>query len=272
MHSRTPPMEEARQLYTGPARLSERLCESGGEPLVVWDVGLGGGANAMAAIACHETQDPPLRDLHIISFENDLDPLRLAFRRKDLFPYLDHGGPEAILRDGSWQSGGLRWTLLKGDFFANLEQVAWPPDFIFYDMFSAKTTGEAWTQRTFQRLHALSRGRRVELFTYTCSTASRVAMLSAGFWVAQGCSIGEKTETTIALTPEAVRAHHALLGEAWVSKWRRSTARYPADLLPAEYPGCEAAVLSHPQFRENLSAPGKDHPDDASHGNHRAGD
>src|ERR1041385_7390224 len=70
MHSRTDPMEEARQLYVEQARLAERLRERSNEPLILWDVGLGAAANAMAAIECYETAKPR-RPLHIISFEND---------------------------------------------------------------------------------------------------------------------------------------------------------------------------------------------------------
>jgi queuine tRNA-ribosyltransferase len=130
MHSRTPPMEEARRLYTGQARLSSRLKEADFSPLVIWDVGLGAAANAMAAIQCFESlaegaeSEPPshsrsLRDLHIISFENDLDSLHLAFRNNHAFPYLRHGGPPAILEEGFWQSkthSGLQWTLMEGNF------------------------------------------------------------------------------------------------------------------------------------------------------------
>ncbi len=54
MHSRTPPMEEARNLYVDQAGLRERLRQAGAPPLVVWDAGLGAAANAMAAILCYE--------------------------------------------------------------------------------------------------------------------------------------------------------------------------------------------------------------------------
>src|SRR5690242_14906692 len=56
MHSRTAPMEEARLLYVEQSDLAARLRLSAGEtsasaaPLVLWDVGLGAAANAMAAI------------------------------------------------------------------------------------------------------------------------------------------------------------------------------------------------------------------------------
>lgn len=252
MHARTPPMEEARRLYTDQARLSERLRESG-EPLVIWDVGLGAGANAMAAIGCYEENSQPVRDLHIVSFENDLDSLRLAFRNSDQFPYLRHGGPAGILKDGSWQSKnhpGLGWTLIPGNFLEVMDTVPLPPDFIFYDMFSGKTNAEAWTMNAFHRLFAVCKGRPVELFTYTCSTASRVAMLAAGFYAAQGLSTGDKTETTIALTADAVGPHHKLLGADWLARWHRSTARFPADIPMDDHSSWENVILQHPQFQK----------------------
>src|SRR3954465_11768016 len=67
MHSRTDPIEEARQLYVEQARLTERLRS---ESPIIWDVGLGAAANAMAAIECYE-KSSSTRGLRIISFEND---------------------------------------------------------------------------------------------------------------------------------------------------------------------------------------------------------
>jgi queuine tRNA-ribosyltransferase len=252
MHARTPPMEEAQQLYIDQARLPELLRDEAAAPLVIWDVGLGAAANAMAAIACYEKQEEPARGLHIVSFENDLDSLRLAFRNNDLFRYLRHSGPAAILKEGAWQSKshpGLAWTLVMGDFFDVLDSAPLPPDLIFYDLFSGKTHAEAWTLASFRRLFAACQGRSVALFTYTCSTASRVALLAAGFHVARGRSAGEKSETTIALTPEAVRDHHELLGADWLGKWKRSSARFPADLPAADHPAWEEVILRHPQFQ-----------------------
>ena len=252
MHSRTPPMEEAQRLYIDQSRLSERLQEIEDGPLVIWDVGLGAGANAMAAIACYEQASQPVRDLHIVSFENDLDSLRLAFKNNDQFRYLRHSGPFAILKDGTWKSKshpGLTWTLVTGNFLDTLSSAPVPPDLIFYDLFSGKTNAEAWTLDAFRQLFEVCRDRSVELFTYTCSTASRVALLGAGFHVARGRNAGEKTETTIALTPQALKDHHELLGAEWLGKWGRSTARFPADIPEAEHSVWEQVILKHPQFR-----------------------
>ncbi len=252
MHSRTPPMEEARRLYIEQSRLPEHLAGSATEPLVIWDVGLGAGANAMSAILTCEAEPATARGLRLISFENDLDSLRLAFRNNDQFQYLRHGGPAAILKDGHWESRThpkLSWTLVPGNFPDSLTAAPLPPDLIYYDMFSGKTHAEAWTLTAFRRLHTACEGRSVALFTYTCSTASRVAMLAAGFHVARGRSTGDKTETTIALTPAAIRPDHDLLASEWLAKWQRSSARFPTDLPATEHSAWEDVILRHPQFQ-----------------------
>lgn len=261
MHSRTAPMEEARGLYVEQSRLAERVRLSTGEtvenaaPLVIWDVGLGAAANAMAAIRCYEDQATagPVRPLQIISFENDLDSLRLAFRHNREFPYLRHAGPAGLLESGCWQSkthAGLSWVLLEGDFFAKLADAPALPDLIFYDMFSSKAAGDPWTLTAFHKVFAACAGRAAELFTYTCSTANRVALLAAGFHVARGRNAGEKVETTIALTSAAAQeGGFAMLGAEWLEKWGRSTAKFPAEIPATERHGFERLIREHPQFR-----------------------
>jgi queuine tRNA-ribosyltransferase len=258
MHSRTDPMEEARQLYVEQSNLAKRLRENSQkqEPLVIWDVGLGAAANAMAAIECYE-KVPAARPLRIISFENDLDSLRLAFERNRDFPYLRVGAAKAILADGQWQSRngiGLSWLLLAGDFLEAMNRAP-APDLIYYDMFSTKTSSHLWTAATFQHLFDACAGRATELFTYTCSTANRAALLAAGFYVARGCNAGEKLETTIALTPTARQSPHAgqrdLLGADWLAKWTRSAAKFPTDIAPNERSAFEGIILGHEQFRDS---------------------
>jgi queuine tRNA-ribosyltransferase len=266
MHSRTPPMEEARKLYVEQSNLAERLrfSEDGnGEPLIIWDVGLGAAANAMAAIRCYEEQasQRPVRPLRIISFENDLDSLRLAFRHERDFSYLRHSGPADILTDGYWQSQeypGLSWLLVPGDFLETMGTAPTPPDVIFYDMFSTKTSGDQWTLAAFCRLLQVCAGHAVELFTYTCSTANRAALLAAGFYVARGCNAGEKIETTIALTPEAYRAssscRHELLTADWLGKWNRSVAKFPAEIHANEHSSFEEMIRMHEQFKQTTAS------------------
>ncbi len=264
MHSRTAPMDEARGLYVEQSNFAERVRLSADEasdsaaPLVLWDVGLGAAANAMAAISCYEEQAAagPVRPLQIISFENDLDSLRLAVRLEHEFPYLRHAGPAGILAAGRWQSrqhSGLSWLLVPGDFPATIPQAPAPPDLIFYDMFSSKTSGDPWTLCTFHGIHAACAGRATELYTYTCSTANRAALLAAGFYVAKGRSAGEKNETTIALTPAAFHgpsgSRHDWLSAEWLRKWNRSAARFPQEMQPEKQPEFERVILGHLQFQ-----------------------
>jgi queuine tRNA-ribosyltransferase len=270
MHARTPPLAEAESLYVDQSGLVQRLLLGPGErapdapALVVWDVGLGAGANAMAAIRRYEEAAAlhPVRALEIVSFENDLDSLRLAFAHRHYFPYLRHAAPAALLGSGSWSSSagaGLRWRLVEGDVFQTLGEAMPRPDLVFYDLFSGRTHAEAWTLSSFQRLFGAIGARDVELFTYTASTAARVAMLGAGFLVATGRATDDKPESTIAFTPPALdrgRAErHDLLGVEWLARWQRSGARYPSDLPEADRGKFEGTILRHPQFRGLLPPP-----------------
>jgi len=258
MHSRTAPMEEARQLYVEQSHLAERLGKSSANepPLVVWDVGLGGAANAMATIECYE-KIPAARPLRIVSFENDLDSLRLALRHQEDFPYLRANAVKALLGSCDWQSQdhvGLSWLLVPGDFLETMSDAP-RPDIIFYDMFSTKTSAPLWTAATFRRVFQACAGQDVELFTYTCSTANRAALLAAGFYVARGRNAGEKLETSIALTAGALQrglaGRRELLGRDWLAKWERSAAKFPGDIAPNERPAFEKIIREHEQFRNS---------------------
>jgi queuine tRNA-ribosyltransferase len=252
MHSRTDPMEEARQVYVEQARLAERLRASSPEPLVLWDVGLGAAANAIAAIECFETANAT-RPFHIISFENDLDPLRLAATNRESFPYLRADLANAIISGGEWWREKLIWKLLEGDFLSTMDHAP-APDVIFYDMFSPNTSPELWTAAVFRKLFERCRARAAELFTYTCSTANRAAFLAAGFFLARGRNAGEKVETTIALTPTAfqlAKHNRDLLSRDWLARWERSTAKFPSDIPPNEQSAFEKIIRGHEQFRKS---------------------
>ncbi|MEY3548469.1 MAG: hypothetical protein RLZZ552_836 [Verrucomicrobiota bacterium] len=261
MHSHTPPMVEAKSLYVDQSDLSGRLALPEGKApedvpaLIVWDIGLGAAANAMAAIQCYEAEAAkgPVRRMRVISFENDLDSLRLALTHKNRFEYLRHSGPDAILARQAWESRqfpGLSWELHVGDFWATATQASAKPDLIFFDFFSHKTDTACWTLPQFRRLHELCDPQKpAELFTYSASTAVRVALLNAGFHVAIGTGTGVKKETIVALTPNYVRpCRYALLTPEWLEKWRRSSAKFPEALSPEQQAEVEKRIEGHRQF------------------------
>ena len=76
-------------------------------------------------------------------------------------------------------------------------------------------------------------------------------MLAAGFFVARGAATGPKSETSIALTAGAARgagARHELLGRAWLARWERSHARFPADLAASDEAVFCGRIREHVQF------------------------
>ena len=264
MHSVNDPAEEARSLYVEQSRLIERLqsADLSHKPIVVWDVGLGAGTNAMATI--HAVEAIPAehlrRRLQLVSFENDLDSLQLALRHTRWFKHLRHAAPNELLSKHRWtnEAGTIEWLLLNGDF-AQRKHDASAPDIVFFDPFSFKTDSALWTLQAFRELAQLCQHQATEIFTYTYSTSVRAALLAAGFFVAKGRATGPKLETTIALSPLAITTSHGreLLGQDWLTKWRRSDAQTPFGISGgADHDDAgidqtwREAVTRHPQFSD----------------------
>lgn len=254
MHSVTEPLVEARKLYVEQANLASRLNNTLSDEFTVWDVGLGAGTNAMAAIIEYEKlyqKNESLRPLHIISFENDLDSLRLAVRNPDLFHHVRHAAPTAIIKNGSWQSSRLpvKWTLIEGDFSETFSSAP-VPDSIFYDPFSVNNENSLWEFSLFSKLYDYCRSQYCELFTYTVSTRVRSSLLAAGFFVAKGVGVGPKNETTIALTmlPDELSSAQ-LLDNEWLERYNRSTAKFSEKATEEEKIKINESVINHLQFK-----------------------
>ncbi len=259
MHSVNAPGDEANKLYVEQSFLATRLLkrEAPADELVIWDVGLGAAFNAMAAIRCFERcyaekGETALRPLRLVSFEWDLDPLTLAVKNPACFPHLRHAAPCQILENGKWnQASSLQWELLKGDFRDFIESAI-VPDLIFYDPFSSKTDAALWTAESFARIFRRCLPKSAELYTYSASTAVRVSLLAAGFFVAQGVGTGPKSDTTIAFTKaKGVRDHPLsprLLGADWLTRWRRSGAKFPTALSTDARAHFEKLIETHHQF------------------------
>jgi queuine tRNA-ribosyltransferase len=196
------------------------------------------------------------RRLRLVSFEWDFDPLLLALKYPSRFPHLGHGAPFHMLKGGQWKhaSNLLEWELLKGNF-ADLIESAKIPNIIFYDPFSYKTDAALWSVETFSRILNYCLDEPAELYTYSASTAVRVALLAAGFFVAHGAGTGPKSDTTIAFTSVSGSKDHPLsprlLGQSWLKRWRRSGAKFPVAVNDEDKPHFEKLIESHPQFALN---------------------
>ena len=77
----------------------------------------------------------------------------------------------------------------------------------------------------------------------------RVALLNAGFYVANGEGTGSKKETIVALSPGfPTPCPFPLVGEEWLDRWRRSTKKFPEGLTPEQQEAVVKKIEGHPQF------------------------
>ncbi|MBP9706178.1 MAG: tRNA guanosine(34) transglycosylase Tgt [Oligoflexales bacterium] len=259
MHASEHPDVEAKRLYVEQSGILNYLKSPiEKKALVIWDVGLGAGHNAMALLTALEDMfrsEPNIsrRNIYIVSFENDLSSFQLALENPKIFHHLRHKAPHALFADGSWLSESipLHWELLKGDFRRTMLE-AMLPQVIFYDPFSFKTNKALWNYEFFHSFYEVLERQAVELYTYSAATAVREALLCAGFYVAPGLGSGGKSETTIALTPSAFEEKKSywrtrLLGQSWLDRWFKSSSR--GALLQGIKRPEEVDLLKHPQFQ-----------------------
>jgi queuine tRNA-ribosyltransferase len=242
MHSVTAPDAEARTLYVEPPRLKDRAREFG-EPFVVWDVGLGAGTNAIEVVRAWEESGGE-RALNLVSFEIDLDALRLAVANHDHFPRLRHSAPAGILARGAWARGNITWTLLEGDFRERMGEAP-SPDAILYDPFSTKVDGPLWQPEVLAAVRRACADKACSLHTYSRATGVRAALLATGWFVGPGPATGPKEETTIAYTHATMGP---LCGRAFLEKWERSSARWPGGVRVEEQGRLQQALFAHAQW------------------------
>ena len=253
MHSVIDPMVESKLLYVDQSALREQLSIETSDPLVIWDVGLGAATNVIAAIEEIELIQKELvvkRNVQILSFENDLDSLRLAIQNPTLFPYIKHPAVSAIVNTGCWedQVSAIKWKLLEGDFLENWTETP-APDIIYYDMYSLKFNDKFWSMELFKRIYDYCKGKNTRFITYTVSTRTRAALLAAGFSVCYGIGSGPKDETTLAFKSlEDVRAHPRPLDERWLKRYERSSAKVDDNLSVEEKEDIHKKVVNHRQF------------------------
>jgi queuine tRNA-ribosyltransferase len=235
MHSFIGPWEEAQQVYLLQSKLSERLSLSG-VPLVLFDIGFGIGANALAALDAFELGS---RNLHLVSFESDLGGIRTALEQVESFPFLakKEALVRRLLKDGHCSETGpqgkhLRWELAVGDF-RDLVLNFPSPEVVYFDLYSPKVCPQLWGFQTFKLLRQAMAGNETSslLVTYCAATSVRSAMLLAGFQVGYGTSTAAKKETTLATLSGGNLSRP--LDETWFKKRARSSKPFPEDIEEA---------------------------------------
>lgn len=258
MHPGLGPAAEARELYVRQLRLLERQRESI-HGFVIWDVGLGAAANALTIL--RESCGIP-NQLHLISFEHTLEPLRFARESCSALGYF--GGYEGVVDEllarqvVAFENGlqTVRWELHVGDFPELMRSSAAAslakPDAIAFDPWSPSKNPSMWTAPLLANLFGLLDPARPCLMpTYSRSTMLRVSLLLAGFFVGAGSATGTKEETTLAANTRDLIP--SLLGRDWLDRVRRSGNAEPLwepfyRRAPIQFETLER-LSRHPQFR-----------------------
>ena len=257
------PEEEAEALYVRQLQLVDRFEKhretSPNIPFVIWDVGLGAGANVLVAFRSLMGIRGSLR---VISFDHTLAPLRFALSHASHLGYFGplHPVVEQLLDSGSARYGSgafeAEWSVVQGDFPSLIHSSAaptWPkPHCILFDAYSPARNPAMWPLPLFTRLRDLAIDTiPCAMATYSRATLLRVTLLRAGWHVGVGRATGEKDETTLAANrPELIDAP---LTRQWLDRALRSTSAEP--MLEPHYrqePLSETsrrALATHAQFQ-----------------------
>ena len=238
------PVAEAEALYVNQLRLRDRLKNRSGE-FVIWDVGLGAAANAIAVLRATRGITCTIR---LVSFDHTIEPLKFGLEHAADLGYF--GGYENHLKElirehrVAFRDGkqSVDWQFHLGDFPTLLQswssrfsvprpgklklELQPSPHAILFDAFSPAKNPAMWTLPLFANLfQLLDLQRPCALPTYSRSTILRVTLLLAGFFVGIGHATGLKEETTIAANTLDLIAEP--LNARWLERALRSHSAEP---------------------------------------------
>ncbi len=244
MHAPLGPWEEANKLYINQSNLKKHLSKDTQEEFILFDVGLGAGANALAALHCAKSRSRPLR---IISFEIDMSLLKFALKHSHEFEHFKgyESAIESIISRGSWSHENIYWELLEGDFLQCINELEHKCHLVFYDPYSLNHNQEMWTTSCFKKLREKCDD-SATFYNYSQATPVRAALLEAGFYVGYGIPIGEKETTTQAACQ--LKDLDRPLDERWFQRWSRSDNPFPP--LCEDEKALKKTIREHEQFNE----------------------
>ena len=260
MHPGHGPWAEATGLYVSGSGLPALLTEAREGEVVVFDVGLGGAANALAAISAWEELrglGRRIRPLRIVSFENDPEPLRFAIGNAEALGYLRgyEDVLEQLLRDGQWQreDGGIAWELRLGDFTSLIHEEPRRADVVFFDPFSPRTNPPMWSLATLEGVFACRRpGGNCRLVTYSTAFGTRAALLLAGYYV--GDCPGRDTSRMGTVAQTHFSGLHLPLDRGWLGRWKRDRMPWPCLTPTTQHRQVREQLLGHPQWEHFANA------------------
>jgi queuine tRNA-ribosyltransferase len=248
MHPEVGPLVESQRLYVAPSRLAARLSSAESEPLVVLDAGLGAGSNAIAAWRTARDSRERTRQLELISVDRTVAALELALQPEHAAAFgFDTAATLAartLLAERRHTSAHTDWRLQLDELVSVLAcTVAGSVDVVFWDPFSPRVDPALWSVRAFCALRRVCRA-GATVHTYSGATATRTALLLAGFAVGYGPNPGDKQRRS---TVAAVQ--HTDLTDPLDARWLEAL-RPTANAWPADAPrDALTALKQHRQFQ-----------------------
>lgn len=258
MHPGAGPWAEANGLYvqgTGLAAALTRRAAQG--PLVLFDVGLGAAANALAAVTCHATlqrEGHRPRPLHLVSFESDPAGAHFALEQAEALGY--PRGHEVLLRDllATGRAGDgetLTWELRQGDFTRLIDEEPARAEIVFWDPFSPRTNPEMWSLGVLEALYQCrKRAAPLRLATYSMAFGSRAGLLLAGFFVGEArraTPTGEPARGGTLATTDFADLERPL-APGWLRRWRHDREPWPPGTPPTAHRALRERLAEHPQW------------------------
>ncbi len=247
LHPAIGPMAEANRLHIDQQKISERASQKG--RLIIWDVGLGGAANAIAAL---EALKDCQATVEIHSFDITKAPMEFALAEASSLEYVLpwQSALKELLDTGLVNiHPQLSWHFHLGDFQQTMFSAP-KADAVFYDPYSSVSNQDLWTVDHLRQMKdRLNEG--VTITNYSASSAVRVSWLIAGYFVGIGVGVGKKAETFFASNVAGVVP--SPLDQNWLEKMPRSQSSAPIrfrEHTPETIGGDDLSSLrAHPQFQ-----------------------
>ena len=262
MHSLVGPIPEAREVFVAQSDLERGLARAVAEhrPWVLWDMGMGVAANAVATLerVSELARTQPLPEIQVLSFESDVTSLEWVLDQAQspepsaawawVDPWVEILRAALTLegfRGPSPAGFPLAWRILQGDVLTRLTETPpafAPADVIHWDLYSPAHSRRLWQPSVWRTLaqHLRPDGR---LVTYSAATWVRIGMLLGGLCIARGRATELKKETTL-----AALAPHALSPTPVLPRtWMEDKLLYSTDPWPEEASDRSAArrALDH---------------------------
>jgi queuine tRNA-ribosyltransferase len=198
---------------------------------VLLDVGLGAGSNAAAAWTLSEGRGADGEKLSIISFDRTFAALELALapERRTAFGFTETtlAACSQLLEHRRAEGRRTVWRASLGELPATLlDESVESADIVYWDPFSPRANPELWGLAAFTALRRLCR-EGATVHTYSGATATRTALLLAGFAVGFGDVLSSGRQTTVAAT--RLEDLGSPLGRRWLDRLSRSSVPFSPD-------------------------------------------